>query len=88
MEAEFLYLAGFGFKLAGNYPKALDFARRLLARTPMHEKNLINLTDLLILEGAAGEAKEALEMLVKHYPHNEKIPRLSDAIANASEVKA
>ena len=86
MEAEFLYLAGFGYKLAGNYPKALDFSRRLLARTPMHEKNLINLTDLLIIGHSIDAAKEALEMLVKYYPHNEKIPRLNEAIANATVV--
>lgn len=86
MEAEFLYLAGFGYKLAGNYAKALDFARRLLARTPLHEKNLINLTDLLIIQRSIDAAKEALEILVKHYPHNEKIPRLNEAIANATAV--
>jgi tetratricopeptide (TPR) repeat protein len=86
MESEFLYLAGFGYKLAGNYAKALDFARRLLARTPMHEKNLINLTDLLIIERSVAAAKEGLEMLVKYYPHNEKIPRLNEAISNATAV--
>ncbi len=80
MESEFLYLAGFGYKLSGEYTKGLDFAERLFGRTVNHEKNLVNLTDLQLIARQAAEAELSLGILMKLYPHNEKIPRLRQAL--------
>lgn len=85
MESEFLYLAGFGYKLAGNYDRALDFAERLFARNQSHEKNLINLIDLRLISGGEGEAQQALNILIKFYPHNDKIPRFVEALKEAGK---
>ena len=80
MESEFLYLAGFGFKLAGEYARGLDFSERLFGRSVNHEKNLINLMDLQLIAKQAAEAELTLGILLKLYPHNEKIPRLKQAL--------
>lgn len=87
-ESEFLYLAGFGYKLTGEYDKALDFAERLLARTIMHEKNLVNLIDLQLIRGRTEEANATLALLVRHYPHNGKLPRLTEAVTAATGATA
>jgi hypothetical protein len=80
MESEFLYLAGFGYKLAGDYTRGLDFAERLFGRTVGHEKNLVNLLDLRLIARQAEQGEQTLAILGKLYPHNEKIPRLRQAL--------
>lgn len=86
MESEFLYLAGFGCKMAGDYARGLDFAQRLYARVSAHEKNLVNLIDLLLIRHRKDEAEQMLQTLMKHFPHNEKIPRLNEAVRSAGGV--
>jgi hypothetical protein len=88
MESEFLYLAGFGYKLAGQYEKGRDFAERLFARTVSHEKNLVNLIDLVILEGDIVAAEKVLAVMIRSFPHNAKLPRLTQAVREAQPVPA
>jgi len=83
MESEFLYLAAFGYKMAGDYAKAHDFAQRLYARNLQHERNLVNMVDLLLLLEQVDEAENVLAVLLKYYPHNAKIVRLKKAIEEA-----
>lgn len=88
MESEFLYLAGFGFKLAGEYARGLDFAERLFGRTVNHEKNLVNLADLQLILRRPGEAELTLGILLKLYPHNEKALRLRQALQEMREKQS
>lgn len=88
MESEFLYLAGFGYKLAGEFSRGLDFAERLFGRTVNHEKNLVNLTDLQLIARLPAEAELTLGILMKLYPHNEKIPRLRQAFADVQSKQS
>jgi len=80
METEFLYLAAFGYKLAGEYTEALDFSERLFARAIRHEKNLLNLVDLQILMKRKTEAENVISFLIKFFPHNDKISKLKAAM--------
>lgn len=88
MESEFLFLAGFGFKLAGDYAHALDFAERLFARTLQHEKNLVNLADLQLILLKVPNAKRTIEILQKHFPHNSRLERLIKALEKLETQEA
>lgn len=84
-DSELLYLTGYGLKLSGRIPEALDTAGRLRLRDPMHLKNLINLVDLQRVSGDIRQAREILAQLKNLDPLNKTVARLEELLAKHPE---
>ncbi|MCR9144865.1 MAG: SpoIIE family protein phosphatase [bacterium] len=84
-DADLLYLAAYGLKLAGRIPEALDAASRLGLRDPHHSKNLINLVDLRRLSGDLPAAQDALRLLKRVDPQHATIGRLEELLSKRAD---
>ncbi|MEQ9366311.1 MAG: PP2C family protein-serine/threonine phosphatase [Leptospirales bacterium] len=84
-DADLIYLTGYGLKLAGRIPEALDTAVRLRLREPAHIKNLINLVDLYRLSGDLTAARSALGCLKQLDPENSMLDRLERLLAKQND---
>ncbi|MCB1201552.1 MAG: SpoIIE family protein phosphatase [Leptospiraceae bacterium] len=79
-DVDFLYVASYLGKLAGNYDIAIEYGERLRLRKPKLTRNLMNLADAHAMKRNYERALELIAEVEKIEPTNSKIERLQTAI--------
>ena len=82
-QTSYLYLASMAYKRLGEFQKAAEYGERLLIRKSENLKNLLNLADIYLKTGNVIRAHVILKRAQDHFPGNEHVGYLKDAILGA-----
>ncbi len=84
-ESEYMYIASYCHKMAGDIEKAVKIGERLRIREPRMLKNLINLADVYILKKNYARAKLMLDTIREIDQENSKMIKLYKIMEHAEK---